>query len=80
MKKQFELIEEKQVVMIRATDSKKVDIAKPDSERPPDSRTYKNDQALRDEEAVYSVGEYIKIKRNVYNTDLPAFVGKTWWK
>ena len=80
IKKQFEMIEEKQVVMIHATDSKKVDISKPDSERPPDSRTYKNDQALQDEEAVYSVGEYIKIKRNLYTIDLPAFVGKTWWK
>ena len=80
IKNQFELIEEKQVVMIHATDGKKVEMSKPDSERPPDSRTYKNDQVLNDEEAVYSIGEYIKKKRNLYNIDLPAFVGKTWWK
>ena len=39
----------------------------------------KNDQGLRGEEAVYSFGEYIKKKRNLYNTELPAKLNKKWW-
>jgi hypothetical protein len=44
------------------------------------SAAYKKNTTLVDEEAVCSMGEYTKGKRNHCNTGIPAYLGKTWWK
>ena len=44
------------------------------------STAYKNDKKLVDDEAVCSMGESIKEKRNHCSIDIPAYLGKRWWK
>ena len=76
---QFEMTEDGRGVVFVTTESKRIDMSKPD--RPTDFKeTFKSDEMLTGEEAVYSHGEYIKRKRNLYLTELPAYLGKTWWK
>jgi hypothetical protein len=68
----FESVEDGAPVLFAATKTKVIEGLS--------TNNYKNDIGLRGEEAVYSFGEYIKKKRNLYNTELPAKLGKKWWK
>ena len=68
----FESVEDGAPVLFAATTTKVIEGLS--------TNNYKNDIGLRGEEAVYSFGEYIKKKRNLYNTELPAKLGKKWWK
>ena len=67
MKKQVELVEGGKPV-VRAASGADVHL-----------EMHKNN-TLKDEEAVYSVREYIRWRTKEYKIDLPAYVGKTWWK
>jgi len=68
----FESVEDGAPVFFAATNTKVIEGLS--------TNNYKNNTGLCGEEAVYSFGEYIKKKRNLYNTELPAKLGKKWWK